>query len=93
MSPLEKLFRHEIEFHRRLREASEGMDGSVSLHTSYALCAGYEGLMLEMSVTTWEQIDQLANRLGLAGDSRDVMRARDSVRALLTMKDSRPRKT
>ncbi len=40
MSPLERLFRLEIEFHRRLRTEAAGSGDASSLHTSYALQMG-----------------------------------------------------
>jgi hypothetical protein len=36
MSPLEQLFRHEVEFHRLMREASDPQGGSAT-HTGFAL--------------------------------------------------------
>jgi hypothetical protein len=40
VSPLETLFRLEIEFHRRLRTTAPGTAEASSLHTSYALQSG-----------------------------------------------------
>ena len=45
MSPLEQLFRLEIEFHHRLRTLAPGSGDASSLHTSYALQSGYEHLI------------------------------------------------
>jgi hypothetical protein len=45
MSPLERLFALEIEFHRRLRQEAPGTADPAALHTSYALQAGYEPLL------------------------------------------------
>ena len=51
MPPLERLFRLEVEFHRRLRsEANEPPDAG-GVHTSYALQAGYEPLL--RSIGAW----------------------------------------
>jgi hypothetical protein len=36
MTPLEKRFRLELEFHRRLRTQAPGTADASSLHTSYA---------------------------------------------------------
>jgi hypothetical protein len=45
MSPLEKLFRLEIDFHRRLRTLAPHEPDTGSVHTSYALQSGYEPLL------------------------------------------------
>ena len=79
MSPLEQLFLFEVEFHRRLRVVAEGTQDVASLHTSYALQAGYECLIQEAGPVRAEEVEQLARRLTLAGDLRDVLKARDSV--------------
>lgn len=76
MESLERLFTLEVEFHRRLRKSS-GTPDSSSLHTSYALQSGYESLIRHASGVTIEQIEQLAQRLALAGDPRDVLAAKD----------------
>ncbi len=83
MSPLEKLFRLELEYHRRLRIAAPGLLDASSLHTSYALQTGYEQLILAIGPVTAPQIEQLRERFLLAGDSRDLLAARDSVKQLL----------
>jgi hypothetical protein len=83
VAPLEQLFLFEIEFHRRLRaEANEPAD-SGGLHTSYALQAGYEPLLRAAGPVTAADVEALARKLALAGDPRDVLRARDSVMTLL----------
>jgi hypothetical protein len=83
MSPLEKLFRLEIEFHRRLRTQAPGTADARALHTSYALQSGYEPLMRASGPVTAQDIDQLRDRLTLAADARDLLAARDSLKQLL----------
>ena len=83
MPPLEKLFRLEIEFHRRLRTQAPGTVDATALHTSYALQSGYETLIHQLGPVTGRDIEQLAARLTLAGDSRDLLAARDSLKRLL----------
>lgn len=78
MESLEKLFSLEIEFQRRLRKSSGTPDPS-SLHTSYALQAGYEPLIRRTNGVTLEQIEKMAQRLALSGDARDVLSAKDSL--------------
>ena len=48
MSPLESLFRLEIEFHRCLRRLPTYPYDFGGLHTSYALQAGYEPLIFAL---------------------------------------------
>jgi hypothetical protein len=83
MTPLERLFRLEIEFHRRLRTQAPGTADARALHTSYALQAGYEPLIGAIGAVTDEEFGRLYARLGLAGDARDILAARDSLGALL----------
>ena len=83
MLPLEKLFRLEIEFHRRLRTQAPGTADARALHTSYALQSGYEPLLKQFGRVTAQDIDFLAERFHLAGDARDVLAARDSLTRLL----------
>lgn len=83
MSPLETLFRLEIEFHRRLRTQAPGNEDSRALHTSYALQAGYEPLIRSIGTVTAQDVDRLRARLALAGDPRDVLAARDSLKDVL----------
>ena len=45
MSPLERLFRLEIEFHRCLRTLHPGTVDASSVHASYALQSGYDRLL------------------------------------------------
>ena len=83
MSPLERLFRLETEFHRRLRTEAPGTADARALHTSYALQAGYELLIRALGTVTAEDIERLHDRLALANDPRDVLAARDSLKQLL----------
>ena len=83
MPPLEKLFRLEIEFHRRLRTQAPGTEDTRALHTSYALQSGYEPLIRAVGTVTVHDLDQLQARLALTGDARDLLAARDSLKQLL----------
>lgn len=83
MPPLEKLFRLEIEFHRKLRTQAPGTEDARALHTSYALQSGYEPLIRAVGTVTGRDIEQLHARLALAGDPRDILAARDSLKTLL----------
>ena len=83
MSPLEQLFALEIEFHYKLRCEAPGTADPSALHTSYALQSGYESLLRQLGRVTVQDIDRLVNRLTLAGDTRDVLAARDSLTRLL----------
>lgn len=82
MTPLEQLFRREVEFHRLMREAAEP-HGAEAAHTSFAIQHGYEGLIRGVGPTTGRAIETLSAKLMLAGDLRDVHAARDSVKRLL----------
>jgi hypothetical protein len=83
MSPLETLFRLEIDFHRRLRTQAPGTADARTVHTSYALQFGYERLIRSLGTTTIRDLETLKERLMMAGDTRDVLAARDSVRQML----------
>jgi hypothetical protein len=83
VSPLEKLFRLELEFHRRLRMQAPGTAEASSLHTSYALQSGYEQLLPAIGTVPANQVEQLRERFTLAGDTRDLLAARDSLKQLL----------
>jgi hypothetical protein len=85
MTPLEKLFRLELEFHHRLRAVPASTIDASSLHTSYALQTGYEQLMPAVGIVTAPQIEQLRERFLLAADTRDVLAARDSLKQLLVL--------
>ncbi len=57
MSPLEKLFRLEIEYHRRVRALASVITDDGSLHTSFALQTGYESLLASLGRSppaTWK---------------------------------------
>jgi len=83
VSPLEKLFRLEIEFHRRLRTAAPGTIDASSLHTNYAPQTGYEQLFRAIGTVSAQDIETLRERFALAGDARDLLTARDSLKQLL----------
>ena len=83
MSSLERLFRLEIEFHRRLRTQAPGTEDTRALHTSYALQSGYEPLIRAVGTVTVQDLDRLQARLTLTGDARDILAARDSLKQLL----------
>jgi hypothetical protein len=83
MPPLERLFRLEIEFHRRLRMQAPGTEDTRALHTSYALQSGYEPLIRAVGAVTAQDLDRLQARLVPAGDARDILAARDSLKQLL----------
>jgi hypothetical protein len=73
----------EIEYHRRLRTVAPGIIDARSLHTSYALQTGYEQLILATGTVTPHHIETLRERFILAGDARDLLAARDSLKQLL----------
>jgi hypothetical protein len=77
VSPLEKLFHLELEFHRRLRTQAPGTAEASSLHTSY------EQLLPAIGTVTAHQVEQLRERFTLTGDARDLLAARDSIKQLL----------
>jgi hypothetical protein len=65
MSPLERLFRFEVEYHRCSRAACEPA-GVGATHTSYALQHGYEGLIRSVGATTGREVEALATKLTMA---------------------------
>jgi hypothetical protein len=83
MSPLEKLFRLEVEFHRRVRAFPPGSVHTGSLHTSYALQTGYEQLIRDSEIVTAHDIEALRERFLQKGDARDLLDACNSLRQLL----------
>jgi hypothetical protein len=83
MTSLERLFRLEIEFHRRLRTQVSGAVDAGSLHTSYALQSGYESLMRAIGTVSVSDVDRLADGLKPAADARDLTAARESLNRLL----------
>ena len=62
MSPLERLFRLEIEFHRRLRTSDADPAHAPEVHTSYALQSGYEQLIRDAGTVAAADIDGLRQR-------------------------------
>jgi hypothetical protein len=56
---------------------------SRSLHTSYALQTGYEQQLPAIGTVTARQVEHLRERFALAGDTRDLLAARDSLTQLL----------
>jgi hypothetical protein len=76
MVPLERLFALEVEFQRRARLAGGDPGG---LHTSYALQHQYEPILREAGRVTASEIKAGAIRMAMAGDQRDVLRARDAL--------------
>jgi hypothetical protein len=83
MSPLEQLFRLELDFHSRLRTQASGTADTASLHTSYALQSGYDPLIRAVGPITAHGIESFRERLTLAADPRDVLAAHDSLKQLL----------
>jgi hypothetical protein len=86
VASLDRLFALEIEFHRRLRQQALGTADITALHTSYALQSGYEELLRGMGRVTELEIRQLAAPSTVAGDPRDLLKARDSVARLLGLR-------
>jgi hypothetical protein len=82
MSPLERLFRLEIESHRRLRSSTAGA-AQPDPYASYALQSVYNSLIRDLGSATTADIDLLRQRLALAGDTRDVLAASDSLKKIL----------
>jgi PAS domain S-box-containing protein len=58
VSPLEQLFRLELDFHRRLRTQAPGTADAASLHTSYALQSGYEPLVRAIGAVSPHDIEE-----------------------------------
>ncbi len=83
MAPLEMIFRFEIDYHRRLRTQAPGTADAGSLHTSYALQFGYERLIRSIGPVSARDVETVRERLTSAGDTRDILAARDSVKQLL----------
>jgi len=83
VSPLEQLFHLEVEFHRRLRMLAPGDADQASLHTSYAIQSGYDELIRTVGPVTSLDIETLRERLALAADARDLLKARDSLKKCL----------
>ena len=83
MTPLEKLFGLEMEFHRRLRSQAPRTVDATALHTSHALQSGYEPLIRAAGHITADDIELIRQRQALVADLRDLLPARDSLRQLL----------
>ncbi len=83
MSPLESLFRLEIEFHRCLRALPTDPLGTAGLHTSYALQAGYEPLLSRLGTVTVRDLDHLERQFLTTVNPRDVLAAATSLKQLL----------
>ncbi len=83
MSPLEQLFALEVEFHRRLRTEAPATGDVSAIHTSYALQSGYKQLLKRVGSVTDSEVEAVRERLCLAGDARDVPKARDSMTKIL----------
>jgi len=90
MTPLERFFVLEVEYHRRLRMVAADPADAAALHTSYALQSGYESLFRSIGRVTVQDIERLAARSTLAGDARDVLAARDSLTRLLGIRPFDP---
>ncbi len=86
MAPLERLFAYEIEFHRRLRTELAAFQDLGGLHTSYALGLGYEPIIRAVGSVSMREIDGVMKKMTLAGDVRDVLKARDSVMRVLSVR-------
>jgi hypothetical protein len=50
------------------------------------LQSGYEPLLRQLGGVTAQDITRLADRLNLAGDTRDVLAARDALTQMLGLK-------
>jgi hypothetical protein len=84
MTPLEQLFALEVEFHRKLRCEATGTHDVAALHASYASQAGYQELITQLGGNvSFQTIERLRAKHGLAGDVRDLLAARDSLACLL----------
>ena len=85
MSPLEKLFRLEIDFHCRLRTLAPHEPNTGSVRTSYAPQSGYEPLLRQLGRVTNQDIELLRHRLTPSADARDITAAGDSLKKLLNI--------
>ena len=72
-----------MEFHRKLRCDAPGTVDVAALHTSYALLNGYETLLRSVGRPPRRDLEQVKQRLMLAGDTRDVLAACGSLARLL----------
>jgi hypothetical protein len=83
VTPLERLFLLEVEFHRLLRTQAPATADASGLHTSYALESGYEPMIRQVGTVTGHDIELICQRHALAADARDLLAARDSLKQLL----------
>jgi len=83
MTPLERLFRLEIEYRRILRCDAPGTPEAAAPHTSFALQHGYDELLRSVGKVTTTQLKRMAGELLTLGDPRDVRAAEDSLMRLL----------
>jgi hypothetical protein len=81
--PLERLFRLEIEYFRKVRTLAPGAANTTGLHTSYALQCGYDQLLRQLGPAAPRDVEQIRQRLTHASDTRDLLAARDSIKQLL----------
>ena len=65
MSPLEQLFRLEIEFHCRQRTQAPGTGDAASQHTSFALQSGYDQLLHSLGPIADNDVETLREGLTL----------------------------
>jgi hypothetical protein len=82
MPPLEQLFRLEIDFHRTLRTQAPGTADAHAVHTSYALEFGYDPLIRSVGHVTGRDLTLMKERMALAGDTRDVLAACNTLKQL-----------
>jgi hypothetical protein len=84
--PLERLFRCELEFHRRVRCEVRGQkEDAAAARESFGLIHGYGELIQALTGAEDKDIEAMKERLMMAGDTRDVLAACDSVKQLLGM--------
>jgi hypothetical protein len=83
MTPLERLFRLEIEYRRILRSDAPGTPEAFAPHTSYALQNGYDALIRGVGNVTTTQLKRMACELLTLGDPQDVRAAEESLIRLL----------
>ncbi len=83
MSPLERLFLLEIDYHARLRAYGRTAAEADGIRASYALQCGYEDLIRSAGHVAACDVDALCGRLRQQADVRDVLAARQTVTQLL----------
>jgi hypothetical protein len=87
MSPLERLFSLEVEYHRTPRAEGPTSGGADGLRTSYAISSGYDLLLKQIGGFPREEVERLRERFMLAGDARNVLAAGDSLKRLLCIEE------